>query len=370
MGSADRRWPGRLVTALPATHRLTEDRPILLSKRVHAAPAVLAAAVLLTSCAPSDVPSDVPNDAPRAAPVQGAESGASGASAVTLRYLGAAGWEISSVADGATDSLVVLVDPYLTRVNYSGTPSSDSTDTRPVYSRTDTLFSDTAVINREITRADYILVQHSHPDHVMDVPYIAHRTGAVVIGHESTINIMRAYGVPNEQLITVQGGEDYVFDDGIAVQVIPSLHSPLNDKRYFQSARIPRNVTRPMQISQLVEGGSLMFLVRIGGQQVLTMGSMNFIEREVDGLRPDIALVGAAPSHLEIRDYTPRLMAALGFPAVVIPTHADNFSVPYGAPNAYRTEWVDAFAAEVRDASPTSRVIIPKHLEPVVLSRP
>ena len=86
-----------------------------------------------------------------------------------------------------------------------------------------------------------------------------------------------------------------------------------------------------------------MFLMRIAGHEVLTMGSMNFIEREVEGLRPDIALVGAAPSHLEIYRYTPRLMGALGSPPVVIPTHADNFRGPYGSELAYRHEWVEAF---------------------------
>ena len=311
--------------------------------------------MLFTGCAQTDAP---PPDS---------DVTASNEAGVTLRYLGAAGWEISTPGDGGTDPIVVLVDPYLTRANYSGTPSPDPDDTRPVYTRADTLFSDADVIDAEITRADYILVQHSHPDHVMDVPYLAHRTGAVVIGHESTINIMRAYGVPAEQLITVRGGEDYAFDD-VSVQVIPSLHSPLNDKRYYQSEVVGPDVTRPLRISQLVEGGSLMYLVRIGGHQILTMGSMNFIEREVEGMRPDIALVGAAPSHLEIRDYTPRLMQALGYPSVVIPTHADNFRVPYGASTAYRTEWVDSFADEVRAASPDSRIILPRHLEPIVLS--
>ena len=56
-------------------------------------------------------------------------------------------------------------------------------------------------------------------------------------------------------------------------------------------------------------------------------------------------------------------MRVLGFPPVVIPTHADNFRVPYGSPLAYRTEWVEAFAEEVRVASPDSRLIIPQHLE-------
>ena len=112
----------------------------------------------------------------------------------------------------------------------------------------------------------------------------------------------------------------------------------------------------------------MMFLVRLAGHEVMTMGSMNFIEREVEGLRPDIALVGAAPSHLEIYEYTPRLMRALGFPPMVIPTHADNFQVPYGSPNAYRTQWIEAFSEEVRLASPDSRFVIPRHLEALRLS--
>jgi len=285
-------------------------------------------------------------------------------SGITMRWLGAAGWEISSTPEGASDPVVVLVDPYLTRAKYGSSASWDPEDPRPSYTRTDTLFSDHDVVDAHIPQADYILVQHSHPDHVMDVPYLAHKTGAVVIGHESTINIMRAYGVPASQLITVRGGEDYDFDE-VSIRVVPSLHSPLNDKRYYQSAVVAADVTRPLRINQLVEGGSLMYLVRLGGYEVLTMGSMNYIEREVGGLRPDIALVGAAPSHLEIHQYTPKLMQALGYPGTVMPTHADNFQAPYGSSIAYRTAWIESFAAEVREASPGSDLILPEHLAPI-----
>ena len=318
-------------------------------------PPFMMLAVILPACSPVGRPG------------ADAAPGSPGTDTVTLRYFGAAGWEISTGSAESVDRVVVLVDPYLTRANYSGAPSQDPSDTRPYYTRGDTLFSDTELIDAQIRQADFILVQHAHPDHVMDVPYIALRTGAVVIGHETTINIMRAYGVSNSQLITVRGGEDYDFGD-VSIRAISSLHSPLNDKRYYQADVVDEGTTRPLRISQLVEGGSLMFLVRLAGHEVLTMGSMNFIEREVEGLRPDIALVGAAPSHLEIHEYTPRLMGALGFPPLVIPTHADNFRVPYGSPLAYRTEWVEAFAEEVRVASPDSRLIIPQHLEPIRLS--
>ena len=42
------------------------------------------------------------------------------------------------------------------------------------------------------------------------------------------------------------------------------------------------------------------YLLRLAGHQVLVMGSMNYIEREMEGLRPDIALVGANNERSEI----------------------------------------------------------------------
>jgi len=322
----------------------------------------LALAVFAVGCSQSDSAEALPASASASA----ATTAGVAADSLTLRYLGAAGWEISAASEGGADTVVVLVDPYLTRVKFEGGAGGAPDDDRQSYARSDTLFSDTDVIDAEIHRADFILVHHAHQDHVLDVPYIAHKTGAVVIGHETTINIMRAYGVPNSQLITVQGGEDYDFGS-VSIRVIPSLHSPLNDKRYYQSEVVEAGTPAPLRMNQLVEGGSLMYLVRIAGHEVITMGSMNFIEREVEGLRPDIALVGAAPSHLEITEYTPRLLQALGFPGVVIPTHADNFRVPYGSELAYRPEWTDAFSEEVRLAAPGTRLIVPQHLEPLRL---
>ncbi len=286
----------------------------------------------------------------------------------TLRYFGAAGWEILSTSSSDGDSIVVLIDPYLTRAKYANPETWDPNDSRPNYSRDDTIFSDVDLIDREIEKADYILIHHAHPDHIMDAPYIAKKTGAVVIGHETAINVMRAYDVPDSQLITVRGGEDYQFNK-MSVRVIPSLHSPLGDKRYYQSGTVDKGVSRPLKISQLVEGGSLMFLVRIGEEVILTMGSMNFIEREIEGLRPTIALVGAAPSHLEIQNYTMRLMEGLGFPPIVIATHADNYRTPYGSPMAkVREDWALPFVDEVRRASPATVVIVPEHLKVINLS--
>ena len=93
-------------------------------------------------------------------------------------------------------------------------------DTWRQFTLADPAESDTATIDAHIQRADFILITHTHPDHALDVPYIARKTGATVIGTESARNLGRAYGIPGDKLIVARGGDDLEFD-GWSVQVIP-----------------------------------------------------------------------------------------------------------------------------------------------------
>jgi L-ascorbate metabolism protein UlaG (beta-lactamase superfamily) len=74
-------------------------------------------------------------------------------------------------------------------------------DTRRAYDWGDVATPDVAAIDAHIRRADFVLVTHTHYDHVLDVPHIALKTGAAVIDTESTENVLRAYAVPEAQLI-------------------------------------------------------------------------------------------------------------------------------------------------------------------------
>ncbi len=289
-----------------------------------------------------------------ATPTQGALR----AGELRLTYLGNAGWEIT---DGKT---VVLVDPFVTQFN-RWTRTGPAREILP----TDPYPADTALINRHIKRADYILITHGHSDHALDAGTISKRTGAVIIGTETAANLARAYDVSEDKLITVVGGEDYDFET-FSLRVIPSIHSALDDKRYFGNGRgiagtAPRGLRAPLRRNEYQEGGSLAYLIRIGGHEVLAMGSMNFLEREMEGLRPDIALVGANSQRLEIHDFTGRLMRALGHPAVVIPSHADGYGNPNPPPAALADR--QKFLAEVAAASPSSRTIVPTWFEPIVI---
>lgn len=282
-------------------------------------------------------------------------------SPLNLKFLGTAGWELSN------DSVTILVDPYISRIKLGTGPSISKEDNRKSYIRTDYYESDTLLINKIIGKVDYILVHHSHFDHLSDVPYIAKKTGAKVIGTETTTNILRAYGISDDQLYTVKGGEDYQFDD-FSVRVIPSLHSALGKKKYFDSRTYTQPLKAPLQIKDFIEGGSLNFYIRFENHKVLTAGSMNFIEREIQGLQPDIILPGVNFSRLEIYNYTERLMKATNFPKIVIPAHWDNFRVPYGYSQESALEKkIKPFIEEVKAASPASKVIIPVHLETITI---
>jgi len=93
---------------------------------------------------------------------------------------------------------------------------------------------------------------------------------------------------------------------------------------------------------------------------------MNFIEKEIQGLTPDIILPGVNFSRLEIYNYTERLLMATGFPKTVIPAHWDNYRVPYGySQEKAINSKIKPFIEEVRAASPESEVIVPVHLETI-----
>ncbi len=283
-----------------------------------------------------------------------------------LTHFGAAGWAIS---DGRS---TILLDPYLSRIRFKGRKygPTDATevpdDRRAIVHMDDIPPIEKATIDARVPEADYILLSHSHFNHCMDMPYIARRTGAVVIGTESTVNVATNGGVPEDQTIVVKGGEDFAFE-GFSLRIIPSLHSPLSCKLYRDFGTVPSRL-EPLRLDDYVEGETLAYLLRFAGRQILMFGSMNFIEHEVEGLRPDIALIASAPPRLDIHDYTARLLRCIGCPPIVIATHWDDQGLPFGASQDAALAHTAAFVNEVKTVSPSSSVIVPLHFQTVSIS--
>ena len=116
----------------------------------------------------------------------------------TLDWLGTATWRLK-IGD-----LTLYLDAYMDRV-----PNAP-----PV-----------GLSSKDVTEADYVLVGHSHFDHIAGAEVIAKNTGATVIGSHESCRVMRDCGVPDAQLLPSGGGERHGLADGITVRVFPSIHS-------------------------------------------------------------------------------------------------------------------------------------------------
>jgi L-ascorbate metabolism protein UlaG (beta-lactamase superfamily) len=77
----------------------------------------------------------------------------------------------------------------------------------------------------DVKRADWIVVGHSHFDHLYGAERIAKATGATIIGSYETIRVMESQGVPLTQMIPVAGGETLRLSKDVTVSVFPSQHS-------------------------------------------------------------------------------------------------------------------------------------------------
>jgi hypothetical protein len=77
--------------------------------------------------------------------------------------------------------------------------------------------------------------------------------------------------------------------------------------------------------------------------------------------------VGWNRSQVENYDYLGRLMRVLDRPPIVLPTHRDDGSLPFEAPQTEALTRLEAFRKEVRALSPATQVIIPRYFEPVEL---
>jgi hypothetical protein len=78
----------------------------------------------------------------------------------------------------------------------------------------------------EIDRLAAVVPVHSHYDHAMDAPLVALQSGAQLIGSESTLNIGRGLGMPEERMRKVGAGESVALGRW-RLTFLASRHVPL-----------------------------------------------------------------------------------------------------------------------------------------------
>jgi L-ascorbate metabolism protein UlaG (beta-lactamase superfamily) len=277
-----------------------------------------------------------------------------GTSGVKLTWFGTNGWEITF------GNKTILMDPWFARFD-TGFFAGKFDPTTP-------LKIDEALIDQHVKKADQILIGHGHWDHLSDIPYIAKKHGAQVIGSETHANVLRASGVPEGKIVQVKGGE-YMQFDGYTIEVFPGLHSMGPTKKHAVPGHLYSVPSAPAKVGDLPEGDSLIYMLTIKEKfRIFLMSTANFVERAITGLKPDVALVASIFAN-QIHDYTPRLFRALNYPKVVLPTHWDNFEKPFAdGPQDLRSVFVDPAnmdlaVKDIKQASPKTRVVMLKFFE-------
>jgi L-ascorbate metabolism protein UlaG (beta-lactamase superfamily) len=83
----------------------------------------------------------------------------------------------------------------------------------------------TGLTAADIDACDWIVIGHSHFDHVWGAERIVANTGARVIASYETVRILERAGVPVDHMVCVGGGERVDLGNDVFVSVYPSLHS-------------------------------------------------------------------------------------------------------------------------------------------------
>ena len=258
---------------------------------------------------------------------------------VTLDWLGCATFRLT------VDDLVIYLDAYMDRV-----PSAP-----PV-----------GLATSEVDRADYILIGHSHFNHLAGAEIIAANTGAKIIGSNETARVMLDEGVPQEQLWRAQGGEHFRLSDKVTVRVFPSLHSciwtsgsndpgqvVLGDYGLTEDERWPPDRTPRMlegldsrgleemqnhmgtAVRSDMDGGALAYLIETPEGSIFYHDTSGCWSRVISDLRPDVALVGMAgrpnidgePIQGSLAQFVGR-MASMLRPRQLFLGHHDNWMPP------------------------------------------
>jgi L-ascorbate metabolism protein UlaG (beta-lactamase superfamily) len=234
----------------------------------------------------------------------------------------ALGTTMMLIDDGQTQ---ILIDPYLTSISFM-----DAALDRAVSTNASEV--DAALDRVGAARVKAILVSHSHFDHTFDLAYVAKRTGALVIGSASALNIARSSGIAEEKLRLAK--PDEAFDvDGFAVRPLASRHHP----HVFggEGATIDAPLRQPASIRAYKEGGTFDFLVSRKGHTMLFKTSANWVPGALDAIRADVLFlgVGALGNDDEVyaKEYFDATIDAL-HPHIVVATHWNDFFSPVAPP--------------------------------------
>ncbi len=225
-----------------------------------------------------------------------------------LEWLGVAGYRLSY--EGHT----IYIDPYISRVPLSSVIRGTPALANPVLHER---------FLRPSGRVAGVLVGHTHFDHAIDVPAIAHRYDCAAYGSSSLVNLMRLHGL-GERAVQVQPHRRYELGP-FTVTFVPSLHSKLllGFAVPFDGELTCEHLDG-LSPSAYKCGQVWGIHIEVAGMTFYHQGSANLIDEALrDCGDLDVFLAGIAGRSFT-RDYWARILPRLQ-PRTVVASHFDDF---------------------------------------------
>ncbi len=198
--------------------------------------------------------------------------------------------------------------------------------------------SDVASINRflnqyEVRRLAVIIPVHSHFDHAMDIGAVANRTGASIVGSDSSAMIARGAGVPDDQIIVVNDDAEFTFGN-FTVRLLSMPHAPIGWGGSVPLAgTIDAPLSPPAPVSAYRDGGGFAVVISHPTGTALVLGSAGISATALADLHVDTVFLGVGLLESLGRDYSERYwqaaVTATGA-TTVIPVHFDDYTRPFG----------------------------------------
>jgi L-ascorbate metabolism protein UlaG (beta-lactamase superfamily) len=157
-----------------------------------------------------------------------------------------------------------------------------------------------------VGQVDAIIPVHSHYDHAMDTPEVAMRTGALVLGSNSTANIARGWGLAEDKIAVVRANRPYQFGD-FSVTLIPTNHFEFANPRMREAALADTQITTPLippvKALEYKMGGAYSVYIQHPKGTALVQGSAGYIPGALDHIKADVVFLGVGGLPSQSKEY-------------------------------------------------------------------
>lgn len=208
--------------------------------------------------------------------------------------------------------------------------------------------------DNHVTALAAVLPVHSHYDHAMDAPEVAKRTGALLLGSESTANIGRGWNLPESQ-IQVLVDRQPVRLGQFVITPIESRHFEFPDpairERALGNPLIDAPLVPPVRVFDYRVGTAYVLHVSHPKGSWLIVGSAGYVEGALQGFSADTVFLGVGGLGSQSAEYLDnfwRETVTAVAPSRIIPMHFDSLTAPAAGPFRGQVKAV-AFLSSDRD---------------------